>query len=370
MIPFPFSLFYIVADISGLQPFTGFYDSYESYSNGVINILTSGIVLESGKKIYTTGKYGFFTGYTYEPFDFNFDNYEHYNLGNIIEFNHYSGYINRGLFSLTGFSYDPSDVFFDSFEKYQSPSNIIEFTGGMYTGNRLLNNVATGHSDGGYIPVNLQTSILSIPNLTSIGPAYFTGSGLILTGDWDRIRNQKIGYLNKASGLYFFDHLLRWDRPAGTINNFTFEIALRRSGWAVDSSRMVDNSSPSGFALQRNSNTNNMRAGVSGNFDNSTFALPDNVWTFISVVRSGSTMSFYANGIFSNSFTTTAVGITNTFPIYLGKRATAPVFDLRYQGYMDEFRYWNYARTSGEIYSGSTGTVDPNSAGLQCYLSL
>lgn len=370
MIPFPFSLFYILSATSGFEPFTGLYESYERYSTGFLSIFKSGVMLESGKSKYTTGRYGFFTGYSFDSNFYFQDNYELYSTGNIFEYR--SGIINNyNIFlNVTGKSFFHDIYFNDNYELYSTGFDSQFIFTGYYSGQSYQGKISTGHSIGGYIRPTLQTTVLSVPNLTSIGPAYFTGSGLILTGDWDRTNNVKIGYLNKASGLFFFDHLLRWDRPAGSIDNFTIEIALRRSGWKSNWSQMVDFSLYSGFGLLRWFNTDTLGGVVDGEFDQSTYTLPNDRWTYVSYVRSGTEGRFYFSGILSNIVVTNANSLTDYFPIYLGRNATDEPDDLQFWGYMDEFRFWNYPRTSGQIYSGSTGTVDPSSAGLQCYLSL
>jgi hypothetical protein len=370
MIPFPFSLFYILNEVSGFQPFTGFYDSYELYQQGTLNIFTSGVALESGKKVYTTGKFGFFTGKTFLSENLLADDFQFY-TDNTRVFTYPSGsgyFLGTFLFN-TGVSFYTNTYLSDTFETYSSGFSSV-YPNATYSGKGYWDKVDTGHSYAGYIrPLSIGTPI-SIKNLTSIGPAYFTGSGVLITGDWDTISDTKVGYLNRSSGLYFFDHMFRLEKGSVTLANFTTEIALRRSGWAVDSARPFDNNAASGTLLARNAGTNNLRAGVSGSFDNSTATLSDNRWTYVSFVRSGTEGRFYFNGILSNTVVIAAGNPTNSIPFYLGRRGTNIPEDLQYRGYIDEFRFWNYARTSGQIYSGFSGTVDPNSAGLQYYLSL
>lgn len=370
MLVFPFSLFSVFVNNTGVRILTGFYDSYELYP-AIVNTFRfpSGVVFESGYNIPITG---LFTGYSFTSNFYFSDSYEDYNTGYR---NSYPSGLNKfysqNIYT-SGKSFNCDIYMSDAYQLYDTGfDNTFLFTG-YHSGIDYTNFYTTGHTIGGYLPPIRFSEVLSVKNKATYPstPAFFTGSGILMTGDLDRVSNTKIGYLNRDSGLFFEDHLLRLDRPVETYSAFTYEIALRRSGWAESSSRPFDMSSPSGTFLARFGATDLLRAGVSGVADNATTTISDNQWTFVSFVRNGTNGTFYFSGRLSNTITVSNVNISQYVPFYLGRRATNTPNDLKYWGYIDEFRFWNYPRSSGEIFSGSTGTVNPSSTGLIAYLSL
>lgn len=372
MIVFPFSLFAVILNNTGIRILTGFYDSYSLYSpSSSVFRYPSGVAFESGYNVPITG---LFTGYSFTANFYFSDSYENYPITTGI--NTYPSGLNK-FYSQNIYTIGRSfinDVYMsDSYQLYQPTGFDIRsgFTG-YHSGISFSGIYTSGYSFAGYLPPLMWSQPISIKNRSSYpgSPAYFTGSGRLMTGDFDRISNTKIGYLNRDSGLFFEDHLFRLDRPIETYSGFTFEIALRRSGWAESSSRPFDMSSPSGTFLARNGATDFLRAGVSGVADNANVTISDNQWTFVSFVRNGANGTFYFSGRVANTITVSNVNISQYVPFYLGRRATNTPNDLKYWGYIDEFRFWNYIRSSGEIFSGSTGTVNPSSTGLVAYLSL
>jgi hypothetical protein len=371
MIVFPFSLFAVILNNTGIRILTGFYDSYELYpAQSNTFRYPSGVAFESGYNVPITG---LFTGYSFTANFYFSDSYEDYSAGTTTAYpSGLNKFYSQNIYT-SGKSFINDIYMSDSYERYDITGFDIRFNfTGYHSGIDYTNVYTTGHSMGGYLPPLRFAEILSIPNKSTYpgSPAFFTGSGILMTGDLDRISNTKIGYLGRDSGLFFQDHLLRLDRPVETYTGFTFEIALRRSGWSEASSRPFDMSSPSGTFLARFGTTDLLRAGVSGVADNANVTISDNQWTYVSFVRNGTNGTFYFSGRVANTITVSNVNISQYFPFYLGRRATNTPNDLPYWGYIDEFRFWNYVRTSGEIYSGSTGTVNPNSAGLVAYLSL
>jgi hypothetical protein len=90
----------------------------------------------------------------------------------------------------------------------------------------------------------------------------------------------------------------------------------------------------------------------------STTVVPVDVWTHIAGVYDGSTMKIYINGVLENTVPQTGALRGSDLPMYIG--AAPWTFNNNYNGWMDELRVWNVARTQEEIqYSmkrGLTGT--------------
>ena len=67
------------------------------------------------------------------------------------------------------------------------------------------------------------------------------------------------------------------------------------------------------------------------------YAPPLNSWTHLALVRSGSTITLFANGSSVGTFSSYGTAITQTTDLRIG---TSPCAGSAYNGFIDEFRYW------------------------------
>jgi len=73
----------------------------------------------------------------------------------------------------------------------------------------------------------------------------------------------------------------------------------------------------------------------------------DNQWHYITFLRKGSTLYLYVDGKYDNSVSDTTTGTTtNSSPLYIGYQANSTHY---FNGYLDDLKIYNYARTSGQI---------------------
>lgn len=69
-------------------------------------------------------------------------------------------------------------------------------------------------------------------------------------------------------------------------------------------------------------------------------------WQWVSCVfTSGSSLALYVNGTLDTSHATTVISTSNTNAFWLGSDDA----DNYYVGYMDDFRYYNYAFSATEL---------------------
>jgi hypothetical protein len=101
-------------------------------------------------------------------------------------------------------------------------------------------------------------------------------------------------------------------------------------------------------------------------WQNSGVPMPVNQWTHIAVVRSGTTVSLYLNGVFRNSITGYTISTGGT-SFKIGNQFGANSEFTN--GTVDEIRVWNVARTGAQIKQGLLG-VSATSTGLVAYYQM
>ena len=85
-------------------------------------------------------------------------------------------------------------------------------------------------------------------------------------------------------------------------------------------------------------------------------------WYHIAIVRSGTTLSYYINGVAGTP--TTLNSFSGTFAFAnLGSGSAGSTADIT----LDEVRLWNVARTSGQIAANWNQTMNPSTSGLVAY---
>ncbi len=147
---------------------------------------------------------------------------------------------------------------------------------------------------------------------------------------------------------------------SSTLLNLTGDVTI--SLWLKPGSTQSDNaavlnkysSSSGGFTLQQNNSTTNQYVFAWGNGSSytceatTTIILTANVWQHVMVVKSGSTVTGYVNGVIHDSctgaFSTVSYSSDN---VTLGRRASAG--DRYWSGVMDDVRIYNRALTTKEL---------------------
>jgi gliding motility-associated-like protein len=164
--------------------------------------------------------------------------------------------------------------------------------------------------------------------------------------------------------------------PSSTVTNFTIET------WIKPSSSDVVAGTPGGswfgflgsYNTLRNpsmwiTNSGALHASWSENGSNSgtpvsastPSTLVANRWTHVALVKDGTTMRIYANGIQVNSATCSAsITVPNNF-YWLGK------VDNQFNGALDEVRFWSTARTQSQLQNTMYTELVGNETGLLAY---
>jgi hypothetical protein len=100
---------------------------------------------------------------------------------------------------------------------------------------------------------------------------------------------------------------------------------------------------------------------------NTGLIAPQDQWTHVAMVKSGTAITIYMNGVDSYTANNAPATLTaNTYNLRIGHRSigASPYF----QGYMDEVRLWNTARTSAEIKNNLFNSrLSNNATGLVAY---
>jgi hypothetical protein len=89
----------------------------------------------------------------------------------------------------------------------------------------------------------------------------------------------------------------------------------------------------------------------------STGTVPLNTWTHVAITRSGTTVTFYINGVASGSGSTTNP-VVATAAFEIGARAGAFLFS----GMLNDVRYYSTSLSAGEVSNIYQGNASPNSA--------
>ena len=97
----------------------------------------------------------------------------------------------------------------------------------------------------------------------------------------------------------------------------------------------------------------------------STKTVGNNVWTHVAGVYDGSSMKIYINGQLDGTYAYSGGIHESDLPFYIGH---APWTNYNnFDGYMDELRVWNVARTETQIKDNMHKTLEGNETGLIAY---
>lgn len=152
----------------------------------------------------------------------------------------------------------------------------------------------------------------------------------------------------------------------GTFGDFTIEFWIKRGAFANSFARYIDFSFSSGFAIDRSGSTNKLDFQVlNANFISNADLVQD-TWTHVACVRSGTTGFIYFNGVQDN--TSSVSGSTFPYTVStifgIGADVTTSPGNERQSMLITDIRFWNLARSAGQINSNYQIHVDPSSSGL------
>ncbi len=94
--------------------------------------------------------------------------------------------------------------------------------------------------------------------------------------------------------------------------------------------------------------------------------LENDTWHHVAMVRSGDVLTLYVDGVASANVSGMASrSLASASNVELGRQASGSPFYLN--GALDELRFWNVARTQGELASASVSTLTGEESGLVAY---
>ena len=165
------------------------------------------------------------------------------------------------------------------------------------------------------------------------GSMYFDG-----TGDW--LASPYVSGINDLAGNFTIEFWIYFNSQGsitdlvGTANNQAY-LGSGKSGW------IVGYRTATGVTFSYQSSSSWVFDTAFGLSDTS---ISTTTWTHIAIVRSGSTIKCYKNGVASaTTITSSAALVSNTFGVYVGSGAGNQTLQLN--GYIDDLRITNgYAR--------------------------
>ena len=203
-----------------------------------------------------------------------------------------------------------------------------------------------------------------VPGSTRIcsGNATLIASGMVPGGQG----SNSSGVLSISSGAFVN---VTTNSSLAMPGDFTYEMWVKPISFTSENTYISNGYYYSGLML-RQGNPGTMECYMNGSYYTLAYAPPVNAWTHLALVRSGSTVSLYANGGLVGNFTTGyPYSITPGTDLGIGVSKHAQGSEY-FNGYIDEFRYWNGVALSPatiNAYRFSELTSShPNWANLSC----
>lgn len=186
---------------------------------------------------------------------------------------------------------------------------------------------------------------------------YSQNNALRFDGSNDYV--QLSSQVNVGSSNFTFE---AWVKPTATTNGAVF--AQDINGNTNHQFRLMVQNTRARFYFTGASASPSIQIATAANI------VPTNEWSHLAVVRSGTTVTIYVNGV--SEATGTAALINNqsgadaTKPFRIGARGATSNANGQnnFTGTIDELRYWNYARTVAQIKANMFNPPSVNSPGL------
>ncbi len=160
-----------------------------------------------------------------------------------------------------------------------------------------------------------------------------TASGLVPGGQG----SNSSGVLNLSGGAYVN---VANGTALQTPGDFTYEMWVRPTSYTSNNTFFENGTWGGQTTLFRMDNTTTIALYINSTAVGTiTYAPPLNVWTHLALVRSGSTISLYANGLFIGNFTTSfSTAASPTTALFIG--SSQHTTGQYWIGQIDEFRLW------------------------------
>jgi hypothetical protein len=122
------------------------------------------------------------------------------------------------------------------------------------------------------------------------------------------------------------------------------------------------------WRLHRDNQTSKIRFEAGGKYVTSNTEFNDSKWHHLAGVKDGAVLKLFVDGVQEAILSTAANNTNNSYQVRIGENAqvTGRYFD----GVVEEVRFWDYARTYGDINENMYKTLAGNEAGLVAYYKL
>lgn len=162
------------------------------------------------------------------------------------------------------------------------------------------------------------------------------------------------------------DHIrVQYSTGMNLTSNMTVELWIYVTSFDRDWQAIVTKGDNT-WRLHRDNDTGNITFVAGGSsVTTSGINFASGGWRHLAATKSGSTLRVYVNGELNNTATGASSTPTNTHYVQIGENAQAT--GRFFEGYMDEIRIWNYARTQNQIKANRFNHLSGSSNGLLVY---
>ncbi|MBN1338292.1 MAG: VCBS repeat-containing protein [Bacteroidales bacterium] len=149
--------------------------------------------------------------------------------------------------------------------------------------------------------------------------------------------------------------------------NMTVECWLKVDEWDRPWQAVITKGD-NAWRLQRDNETNKIVFVAGDEHVITSTSFTDNLWHHLAGVKSGSTLRLYVDGVQESTTGGAGNNTNNGYSVRMGEngQVTGRYFD----GVIEEVRFWNYARTLGDINENMYKTLAGNETGLVAYYKL
>lgn len=207
------------------------------------------------------------------------------------------------------------------------------------------------------VDVTAKTSGLTRKVRVNIPVAASGYSGVNYSMEYDGVNDGVLVPANAALNMNRFT-LEAWVYPRSTDSNYQTLIVKNASDGSNRNFALffLTNSTRIQFSFRTNCN-------LSYQFYDSPTSLPLNQWTHVAATYDGAALKLYLNGVLDGQVASNQTPCLTSQPVYIGGYVNWSPID----GFMDEVRIWNYARTQSDIDSNRFIHLTGSESGLVGY---